>query len=119
MRPGDGSIRRDERGGGMRRGRRSVVLGVAALVLAGCSALPSSSSSNVRTGPDIVIGVPLAATGNLLSEATMARQGYDLWLDWVNGTRGGIVVQGVRHRVRLDYEDDTSIPRWMASSPSG
>jgi branched-chain amino acid transport system substrate-binding protein len=67
-----------------------------------------SSAPTPKYGADIVIGLPLAATGNLSQEGAMAKQGYDLWLDWVNGTKGGIDVGGVRHRVRLDYQDDTS-----------
>ncbi|HEY7202338.1 MAG TPA: amino acid ABC transporter substrate-binding protein [Candidatus Dormibacteraeota bacterium] len=67
-----------------------------------------SSAPTPKYGADIVIGLPLAATGNLSQEGAMAKQGYDLWLDWVNGTKGGIEVGGVRHRVRLDYQDDTS-----------
>lgn len=39
----------------------------------------------------------------------MAKRGYDLWLDWVNG-RGGLRVAGARHMVKLLYEDDQSKP---------
>jgi len=90
----------------MERRRRLVVLSVATLGLLGCSM--GSSAPTPKYGADIVIGLPLAATGNLSQEGSMAKQGYDLWLDWVNGTKGGIDVGGVRHRVRLDYQDDTS-----------
>lgn len=90
----------------MERRRRLVVLSVATLGLLGCSM--GSSAPTPKYGADIVIGLPLAATGNLSQEGAMAKQGYDLWLDWVNGTKGGIEVGGVRHRVRLDYQDDTS-----------
>jgi branched-chain amino acid transport system substrate-binding protein len=69
-----------------------------------------SSAPQPTYGPDIIVGVPLAVTGNLNQEGAMAKQGYDLWLDWVNGTRGGIEVGGVKHRVRLDYQDDASKP---------
>ncbi|HEY4025064.1 MAG TPA: amino acid ABC transporter substrate-binding protein [Candidatus Dormibacteraeota bacterium] len=69
-----------------------------------------SSTPAPRFGEDIVIGLPLAASGNLSQEGAMAKQGYDLWLDWVNGVKGGIEVAGVRHRVKLDYQDDASKP---------
>ena len=92
----------------MERRRRLVVLSVAALGVLGCSM--GQGTPAPKYGEDIVIGLPLAATGNLSQEGAMAKQGYDLWLDWVNGTRGGIEIGGVRHRVRLDYQDDTSKP---------
>jgi branched-chain amino acid transport system substrate-binding protein len=90
--------------------RRNWALLVSALplVVAGCSAGPVAA--RVTYGPDIVIGVPLATSGNLATEGAMARQGYDLWQDWVNGVKGGIEVAGVRHRVVLDYQDDASQP---------
>lgn len=93
----------------MRR-KRLVMVSLASLAVVGCSMGAASSSPAPKYGDDIVIGIPLAASGNLTQEGGMARQGYDLWLDWVNGTRGGIEVNGVRHRVRLDYQDDASKP---------
>src|SRR2546423_12359448 len=87
---------------------RLISLSCATLALVGCSM--GSNAPTPTYGDDIVVGLPLAASGNLTQEGAMARQGYDLWLDWVNGTRGGIEVGGVRHRVRLDYTDDTSKP---------
>jgi branched-chain amino acid transport system substrate-binding protein len=62
-----------------------------------------------QSGPEIVIGVPMAAGGPYVQEAALTRRGYDLWAQWVNH-EGGIVVQGVRHRVRLQYEDDQGQP---------
>src|SRR5260370_6865335 len=101
----------------MRRGERLVVLSVASVAILGCSMQSMSSQPQARLGADIVVGVPLAVTGNLSQEGAMAKQGYDLWLDWVNGTRGGIEVQGIRHRVRLDYRDDTSLPEVARPPP--
>jgi len=65
-------------------------------------------------GSDITIGIPLAATGSSVQEAALTRQGYDLWLDWAN-RKGGIEVQGARHRVRVLYENDNSDPQLSAS----
>jgi branched-chain amino acid transport system substrate-binding protein len=90
----------------MQRRKRLLILSCASLAVLGCSM--GSSTPAPKYGEDIVIGLPLAATGNLSQEGAMAKQGYDLWLDWVNGTKGGIDVAGVKHRVRLDYKDDTS-----------
>src|SRR5438132_12079127 len=94
----------------MERYTRLLVVSLAMVATFGCSMGPVSPSQQPKYGDDIVIGLPLAATGNLAQEGAMARQGYDLWLDWVNGTRGGIEVAGVRHKVRLDYQDDASKP---------
>ena len=83
----------------------AAVVVAAALVLAACGALGGGSAS----GQDIVIGVPMSLTGSQSREGALARQGYDLWLRWVNG-QGGIAVGGARHRVRLRYADDESRP---------
>src|SRR2546430_10068635 len=92
-----------------RRGR--FVCGVVAAFLGGaaCSG-PGSSPAPPATGGDIVVGVPLAATGGLAQEGALVKQGYDMWLDWANRD-GGILVRGVRHRVRALYADDTSDPK--------
>jgi branched-chain amino acid transport system substrate-binding protein len=72
-----------------------------------------SMSSAPQIGPDIVIGVPNAATGAYNIEGPLTRQGYDLWADWAN-SQGGIEVQGVMHKVRLLYQDDQSNPQLSA-----
>lgn len=60
-------------------------------------------------GEEIVLGAPVSLTGSTSAEGNLVRQGYELWLDWING-RGGIEVQGVMHRVRIQYADDKSKP---------
>ncbi len=94
----------------MERRARLAVLSFVSMAVLGCSAGSMGSTPAPTYGDDIVVALPLAATGNLSQEGTMAKQGYDLWLDWVNGTKGGIQASGVKHRVRLDYKDDTSKP---------
>jgi branched-chain amino acid transport system substrate-binding protein len=86
----------------------------AVLVSAACSG-PMSGPEQPKTGPDIVIGVPNAATGDYNVEGPLTKQGYDLWADWTNA-KGGIEVQGVRHKVRLIYEDDQSQPQKSAQA---
>jgi len=88
--------------------RRLVAVSVVSLALIACSMGPQKEAP--KFGEDIVVGLPLSFTGNLTKEAAMAKQGYDLWLDWVNGHEQGIEIGGVRHRVRIDYADDTSKP---------
>ena len=75
------------------------------LALVACS-LPAAEQRG-QSGPDIVVGAPVSFTGNQATEGALTRQGYDMWLDWVNG-QGGIDVHGVRHRVQIKYEDDQS-----------
>src|SRR5438309_11213391 len=95
---------------------RSLVLAVAAaLAAAACSSPVSSGPPAPRAGADLVVGIPINATGSLSQEGALTKQGYDLWLDWANHS-GGIVVQGVRHRVRLVYEDDQSSPQVAAQA---
>jgi len=89
--------------------RRLVAVSAAGLAMFACSLGPNQQQP-LRTGSDIVVGIPISSTGNLSLESGMAKQGYDLWLDWVNGHQGGITVQGVKHRVRVIYEDDKSTP---------
>src|SRR5438309_1826572 len=91
--------------------RLGVAVLVGALLGAGCSM--SSTPQQARTGPDIVIGIPNAATGDYNVEGPLTKQGYDLWADWAN-RHGGIEAQGVTHKVRLVYQDDQSNPQLSA-----
>src|SRR5689334_11573184 len=91
---------------------RFAVSVLAAALVAACSG-PMSGPQQPRTGADIVIGVPNAATGDYNVEGPLTKQGYDMWADWTNA-RGGIEVQGVRHKVRLLYQDDQSQPQLSA-----
>lgn len=90
------------------RERFGLLAALACLLSLGCSL--TQTQEPARYGPDINVGVPLAFTGNLLKEGAMAKQGYDLWLDWVNNHEGGLRVNGMQHHVRLLYEDDASKP---------
>src|SRR5438309_11877376 len=90
--------------------QRLLVWFVGALVL---STACTPAGGPPKPGSDITIGIPLATTGSSVQEAGLTRQGYDLWLDWAN-RNGGIEVQGVRHRVRLLYENDNSAPQVSA-----
>src|SRR6266516_7797943 len=59
------------------------------------------------TGSTIVLGAPLGLTGSLTKESALTKQGYDLWLDWIN-KQGGININGTKHPVTIKYYDDTS-----------
>src|SRR5713101_4038454 len=85
------------------------LVSVAAGLSIGVACSNVSAPAPPKQGEDIVVGIPLAATGDVSQEGKLARQGYDLWLDWANKD-GGILVQGERHKVRALYEDDASNP---------
>src|SRR5438874_6701134 len=78
------------------------------LAVAGVVAFACGSSSNPgATGSTVVLGAPLGLTGSLTKESALTKQGYDLWLDWIN-KQGGINVNGTKHPVTIKYYDDTS-----------
>ena len=54
------------------------------------------------------IGAALSETGKYAVEGKDSRQGYDTWLRWVNGMRGGIEIDGERYRAEIVYYDDES-----------
>ena len=82
------------------------VLALAAAV--GVVAVACGTGSNQpTTGSTIVLGAPLGLTGSLTKESALTKQGYDLWLDWIN-KQGGINVSGTKHPVTIKYYDDTS-----------
>ena len=83
----------------------SFMVAAVAALLAACGS--AGGSGGTATGEDIVIGVPMSITGSQSKEGALAKQGYDLWKQWVNG-QGGIDVKGTRHKVQLVYEDDQS-----------
>ena len=84
--------------------RRLVLLAVA-VALAACGG--GGTTTGPSTGSTIILGAPLGLTGSLVKESNLTQEGYSLWLDWIN-TRGGILVNGVKHPVVIKYYDDTS-----------
>src|SRR5438046_9731449 len=89
------------------RGRRlaPILAGLAILV----TACGNASNQSSTTGAPIIFGAAVSLTGAQSKEGALTKQGYDLWLDWIN-QRGGIVVNGVKHPVEIKYEDDQSTP---------
>src|SRR6266581_1655589 len=81
--------------------RKFALVAVVAVALAACG------GSAGGAGSTIVLGAPLGLTGSLTKESILTQQGYNLWLDWITA-RGGIVVNGVKHPVKIKYYDDTS-----------
>ena len=85
--------------------RYAAVLCVAAVAVLACGSAGGGGGST--SGEDIVIGVPMSITGAQSKEGALAKQGYDMWQQWIND-QGGIEVKGTRHKVKLQYEDDQS-----------
>ena len=73
---------------------------------------PAPSGPMMR-GEDLIVGIPISLTGAQSREGAFAKQGYDMWVDWIN-SQGGVAVRGVRHRVKLVYSDDQSGPTLSA-----
>ena len=87
----------------MRVSRLAAVLATVGLLGAACG----NAGGGGGPGATIVFGAALSLTGAQAKEGALTKQGYDLWLDWIN-KKGGIDVNGVKHPVQLKYEDDQS-----------
>jgi branched-chain amino acid transport system substrate-binding protein len=80
---------------------------LALVAVAAVAAVACGGTSSGSTGSTITLGAPLGLTGSLAKESLLTQQGYNLWQDWIN-SEGGIVVNGVKHPVKIKYYDDTS-----------
>jgi branched-chain amino acid transport system substrate-binding protein len=58
--------------------------------------------------PVITFGAAVSDTGKYAREGTDTRNGYTIWLEWVNEEYGGINVDGVCHRAEIIFYDDES-----------
>ncbi len=96
----------------MRREKLGILLALTAVVVTACGG--ASGGGTPTTGAAIVFGAAVSLTGAQSKEGGLTKQGYDLWLDWIN-QRGGIVVNGVKHPVQIKYEDDQSTPNLSAT----
>lgn len=63
----------------------------------------------------IRLGAAVSDTGKYAREGQDTRQGYDLWLDWVNNEYGGVKVGDHRYEVEIVYYDDEGDPDTAAS----
>ena len=89
----------------MRGARVGVCAAGLAVLLAACGT--SNAGTAPSTGSPIIFGAAVSLTGSQSKEGGLTKQGYDLWLDWINA-RGGIVTNNVKHPVQIIYEDDQS-----------
>ena len=96
---------------------RLTLLLVASLLLAACAlALPApvDEPDTAAAGTDaekvIYLGAAVSETGKYSREGKDTRQGYGLWLDWVNSEYGGVKIGDERYRVELIMYDDEGDP---------
>ncbi len=93
---------------------------VASLVLTACPGppapvdAPDTAADSARTDADaekiIYIGGAVSETGKYAREGQDTRQGYGVWLDWVNNEYGGIKIANHRYKVELVMYDDEGDP---------
>ena len=96
--------------------RLSLLL-IVSLVLTACSLAPPApvdEPDTTATGADaekiIYLGAAVSETGRFSREGKDTRQGYVVWLDWVNNEYGGIKIGDERYRVELIMYDDEGDP---------
>ena len=90
---------------------------VASLVLTACALAPpapvdepAAAAPSVDGEKIIYLGAAVSETGRFSREGKDTRQGYGLWLDWVNNEYGGIKVGDDRYKVELIMYDDEGDP---------
>jgi len=89
----------------MRGARLGAFAAGLSVLLAACGT--SNAGTAPSTGSPIIFGAAVSLTGSQSKEGGLTKQGYDLWLDWINA-RGGILTNNVKHPVQIIYEDDQS-----------
>lgn len=90
-------------------GRTRLLSGLLATGILAVACGGSAGTGTTPTGADIIIGAPLSQTGASSKEGALTRQGYDMWMTWIN-QQGGINVKGTKHKVQIIYKDDQSKP---------
>ena len=90
-----------------------------ALALAACADTAAPVADTEEDAPEfagtISLGAAVSDTGRFAREGQDTRQGYNLWLDWVNNEYGGIQVGDERYEVEIVYYDDEGDPDTAAS----
>ena len=96
---------------------RFSLLLVASLVLTSCGLAPPApvdeprpAASDADAEKIIYLGAAVSETGRFSREGKDTRQGYLVWLDWVNNEYGGIKVGDKRYKVEIVMYDDEGDP---------
>ena len=87
------------------------------LVLTSCGLAPPApvdeprpAASDADAEKIIYLGAAVSETGRFSREGKDTRQGYLVWLDWVNNEYGGIKVGDERYKVEIVMYDDEGDP---------
>ncbi len=114
----------------MNRRHRSVLCLVFAftLIVAACGDDDDAATTTTQAGAatttsdggpqfagTIKLGAAVSETGQYAREGKDTRQGYGVWLDWVNNEYGGIKVGNDRYQVELIMYDDEGDPDTAAN----
>ena len=75
---------------------------------------PSPAIIAPPAGGVISVGAVISLTGSQSAAGQMAKEGYLYCQDWING-KGGIILNGVGHRLTIEMADDQSRPSMAAS----
>ena len=96
---------------------RFSLLLVASIVLTSCGLAPPApvdeprpAASDADAEKIIYLGAAVSETGRFSREGKDTRQGYLVWLDWVNNEYGGIKVGDERYKVEIVMYDDEGDP---------
>ena len=96
---------------------RFSLLLVASLLLTSCGLAPPApvdeprpAASDADAEKIIYLGAAVSETGRFSREGKDTRQGYLVWLDWVNNEYGGIKVGDERYKVEIVMYDDEGDP---------
>ena len=96
---------------------RFSLLLIASLVLTACQLAPpapvdepDTAAAEADAEKIIYLGAAVSETGKYSREGKDTRQGYVLWLDWVNSEYGGVKVGDERYKVELVMYDDEGDP---------
>jgi branched-chain amino acid transport system substrate-binding protein len=99
-----------------RRPARMVTVTSAVLIsVAGLAACSSSSSNSVSAGSPITVGADLPLSGTFSFFGGYQKWGYARAVSQVNA-RGGILIDGKKHKVKLVILDDASNPGTATSN---
>ena len=71
---------------------------------------PRPAASDADAEKIIYLGAAVSETGRFSREGKDTRQGYLVWLDWVNNEYGGIKVGDERYKVEIVMYDDEGDP---------
>ncbi len=71
---------------------------------------PAPAEEPMEMAGTIKLGAAVSESGKYAREGKDTRQGYNLWLDWVNNEKGGIQVGDKMYAVEIVYYDDEGDP---------